>query len=277
MYGMEYIVYVFFLVLGLIVGSFLNVVIYRLHTGKSLNGRSHCMSCARTLSWHELLPVVSYMYLRGRCSGCSSYIPLRYCAVELLTGFLFLLTYFVFQNDWLIVGLNLVLVSLLIVIAVYDMRHTIIPDEYTGMVSVVAIVSLVIVYMRTGDIFLIVTSLLAGGCAAFFFWGLWYVSKGKWIGLGDAKLALPLGVIVGIGGAFSMVVLSFWIGAFVSLGILSVNALLKQGKTNLRFSSLPLTIKSEIPFAPFLVLGFLFVHFFHADIFEIIEKVFFSI
>mgnify|MGYP003395011521 CR=1 FL=1 len=93
---------------------------------------------------------------------------------------------------------------------------------------------------------------------------------------GDAKLAFPLGVTVGLGGVFSMVVLSFWIGAGVSLILLGLQRLLKRGKPALHFLSSPLTIKSEVPFAPFLILGFLMVQFLHADIFNITYSLFFT-
>jgi prepilin signal peptidase PulO-like enzyme (type II secretory pathway) len=126
------------------------------------------------------------------------------------------------------------------------------------------------------DLFLILSRIGAGFGAAFFFWGLWYVSKGRWIGFGDAKLALPLGMLVGIGDVFSMVVFSFWIGAGVSLVLLGIQKLLKRGKTSLRFLSTPITMKSEVPFAPFLILGFIAVHFLHADIFDITYTFLFS-
>lgn len=260
--------------LGAVVGSFLNVVIYRLHTGKSLNGRSHCMTCGEALYWYELFPILSYLYLWGRCGACSAHIPSRYMWVELLTGLLFVLVWYTVGLYPVFLVLNFVLVSLLVVIVVYDMRHTIIPDECSFLVGVVALLFLLLDVHGGVPYSDALLSLLAGIIAWFFFWGLWYVSKGRWIGYGDAKLALPLGVIVGIGNVFSMVVLSFWIGAGIMLSFLGFKKLLKRGKTNLHFFSLPLTIKSEVPFAPFLVLGFLSVYFFHADIFTITTLLF---
>jgi len=151
----------------------------------------------------------------------------------------------------------------------------IIPDELTVFVGVLALLFLAYEFIEIGDITLIFMRVGAGISAAVFFWGLWFVSKGKWIGLGDAKLALPLGIFVGLGGVFSMIVLSFWVGALISVVLLLIGKVLQKGKTHLRFSSAPRTIKSEVPFAPFLALGFLLVQLFHADIFEITYALFF--
>ncbi len=263
-------------IFGTIVGSFLNVVIYRLHTGKSLNGRSHCMSCGKTLTWSELFPIFSYLAQGGRCRGCSAYIPSRYLVVELLTGLLYLTVWHFFSFDFVLLVLHLALISVLIVILVYDMRHTIIPDELTVIVGVIALAFLGYAYVHERDVLLALARIGGGLGAGFFFWALWYGSKGRWIGLGDAKLALPLGVIVGLGGVFSMVVLSFWIGALISLTMIGVEFLLKRGKKHLHFLGNPLTIKSEVPFAPFLIAGFLLVQFFHADIFIITYALLFS-
>jgi len=168
------------------------------------------------------------------------------------------------------------LISLLILIVVYDIRHTIIPDELTIGIGLLAVLLIVYELWVTTDYTTMFYRIVAGVAAATFFWGLWYVSKGKWIGLGDAKLALPLGAIVGIGGVFSMVVLSFWVGAIISISLLVIQTLLKKGKTHLRFLSAPITIKSEVPFAPFLAIGFLLAQLFHADIFDITYTLFFS-
>ena len=255
---------------GTIVGSFLNVVIYRLHTGRSLNGRSHCLSCGKTLSWYELVPLISYVTLRARCKFCSSHIPSRYFLVELLTGASYLVLWYIFHADVVLFFLNIVLISVGIVIVIYDIRHTVIPDEMTVLITVVAFVMLAYtmfvskLYIHTAT-----ASLLGGFEATLFLGGLWYISKGRWIGFGDVKLAFPLGVIAGSWGAISMVVMAFWIGAVVSLVLLGILRVLKTGTTYLPHAVRTITIKSEIPFAPFLIAGFLSVYLFHADIFEI--------
>lgn len=269
---MLWIPYLFCGLLGSVIGSFLNVVIYRLHTGKSLGGRSHCMSCGETLLWYELLPVVSYLFLRGRCNVCSSHIPSRYLAVELCTAALFMLAWYTHAFDFVPFVLTLILFSFFVVILVYDIRHTIIPDEMTMGIAVIATLMLVWQYWLTHDTIAILWHLVAGVATAFFFWVLWYYSKGRWLGLGDAKLALPLGVLLGGSAAFSMVVFAFWIGAAIAIILLTFQRLAEKGKTHLHFAGRPLTMKSEVPFAPFLIAGFLIVYSFHADVFFIIER-----
>ena len=187
-----------------------------------------------------------------------------------------MLVWYLFAPHIMLVILNLVLISLCVVIVVYDILHTIIPDELTVLIGIVAVIFLGQSTLQSGDYAIIMNSVLGGLSAFIFFWGLWFISKGRWIGLGDAKLALPLALIVGASGVFTMVVLSFWIGALVSLALLGINELCKRGKKHLHFRLPALTIKSEIPFAPFLVTGFLLVHFFHANILTL-SYIFFSI
>ncbi len=265
---MELYLLVLVFVFGTLIGSFLNVVIYRLHTGRSVNGRSHCMSCGETLQWYELFPIVSYFVLRARCRSCGAYIPFRYLMVELLTGFTFLMLYTLQGDTRIPLLFSFVLASILIVIVVYDLRHTIIPDELTVATILIALFMVGYDFLCTSDAQTVLVRVLGGLGAALFFFMLWFVSKGRWLGLGDAKLALPLGMIAG-SGALSMVVLSFWIGALVSVLLLLFLKLFEKGKTVLHFLPRKLTMKSEVPFAPFLILGFLLVHYFHADIFVI--------
>lgn len=253
---------------GAIIGSFLNVVIYRLHTGRSLEGRSHCLSCAAPLRVYELVPLLSYLGLRGRCGHCGARFTSRYFLVELLTASLFSLTVLTFDSV-VTAGFVLAAVTLLVVVFVYDLRHMIIPDEY-----VVALMALVVAdagysaFVVTGSWIPFLYDALAASLASLFFFGLWYVSKGRWIGFGDVKLAFPLALLVGSGGVFSMVVLSFWIGAGVSLLILGMALLLRRarGKMRLPFIAQTLTMKSAVPFAPFLIVGCLVVLFFQVDV-----------
>ncbi len=111
----------------------------------------------------------------------------------------------------------------------------------------------------------------AGGAAAFlFFWLLWRVSDGRWLGYGDVKLAMPLGLLVGIGGVFSFIAFSFWIGAAISLLLMAFSSMLASGQSGLRFSRGPIRMKSEVPFAPFLILAFALVFLFEADVLALV-------
>lgn len=261
-------------IFGTIVGSFLNVVIYRLHTGKSLGGRSHCLSCHISLKWYELLPIFSYVLLRARCRSCSSYIPLRYLAVELLTGLLFIMVWMEYHASAVLLGFYFVVVSLLVIILVYDMYHTIIPDEMVVALLVISTGIVIYTTVVAGESYMYpLKSLFGALLASGFFASLWYIGKGRWMGLGDAKLMFPLGVMAGFMGAVSTVVFSFWIGAVVSLTLIGIQKILRKGKTRLSFLGTPLTIKSEVPFAPFLIIAFLAVHFFHVELLSILQTI----
>ncbi len=252
--------YVVVFILGAIIGSFLNVYIYRFHTGKSISGNSHCLSCGVSLRWFELFPIFSYLAIRGRCRHCHSKVPVRYFLVELLTACLFVLALTltsVYSELFLIWFISAVLV----VILTYDFHHFIIPDSLT--ITFTVLVFLLaghsyLVYGRTWE--LIGTDVLSALIGSSFFLFLWFISKGKWLGFGDVKLAFPLGLLVGASSVFSFVVMSFWVGAIISLAILGLQRI-RRGKSHLRLVSQAYTMKSEVPFAPFLIAGALIIFF----------------
>lgn len=244
---------------GLIIGSFLNVYIYRFHTGKSLSGNSHCLSCATPLKWYELFPVISYICLRGKCRTCGCRIPSRYAVVEIVTAILFILSTSVATSLVELLFLWLVM-SIMVVIVVYDTNHYIIPDSLVVSLTVLNFAWFGYLWWLGSPIVYTLHDIIAALIGASFFLFLWLISRGRWLGFGDVKLAFPLGLLVGAEHVFSMVVFSFWIGAIVSLGLVGVAKLLR-GKLGLRFGTEGLTIKSIVPFAPFLVAGCLLVFF----------------
>ena len=249
-----------FFILGLIIGSFLNVVILRLNTERSFGGRSGCMSCQNQLQWYELIPVFSFLGLGGRCRNCKNKISFQYPLVEIITGLVFALLFLKFQDfffsDTLTFSFNYayytVAFSLLIVISVYDLRHKIIPDILSFVFGLLAFAGLFFLNPSgsLGFSLHIPTFLgfFAGPIVALPFAFFWLVSSGRWMGLGDAKLAIGLGWLLGLSQALSGVVFAFWIGAV--FGITLVIFSKKHG------------MKSEIPFAPYLVLGAMLVFFF---------------
>jgi len=255
-------------IFGLIIGSFLDVIVSRFHTGKSINGRSRCMSCGHTLSWYELFPFLSYVILRGRCKSCGGHIPTRLLLMELITAISFLLVYFNTETFSMFL-FGLVLMSLLIVIAAYDMRHMVIPHEFVFGAFFLATIHLALVTEFFANMYMVLPYIFSGIACFAFYGGLWVVSKGKWIGLGDAKLALPLGLMLTYTDALSFVIFSFWIGAFVSLALLLGQKLLVSGKKHLPFINVPLTMRSEVPFAPFMILAFIVVFLLKIDVFTI--------
>lgn len=261
-------------VFGLIIGSFLNVVIYRLHTGKSLNNRSHCLSCGRILSWYELFPVLSYLVLRGRCSSCHSFIPYRYILVELLTSALFVIAYWHF-NGWGRLLFDFTILSVLIIVLVYDLYHKIIPDELSILAGVLAISFVSYISLGLGSIEYLAYSVLAGILPPLGFFVLWYFSGGRAIGLGDAKLSFALGTLVGLERLFSFVVLSFWIGAIVGIALILLSTHLRKWRIFSRRHYV--NMKSELPFAPFLILSFILVYFFEVNIQKWLETILLAI
>ena len=260
---------------GLIVGSFLNVVVYRFNTGKSLNGRSHCLSCGHTLSWLTLFPVVSYLALRGRCAYCSARISPRYMLVEVLTASLFgMVAYLVHEPLSLV--LLLAFMAFCVLVLVYDLLHTIIPDTFVVGMSLIAFALSGVDYWYTDDVYALLLRALGAATGFLFFASLWMLSQGRWIGLGDAKLAIPLGLVASFPAMISVIVLSFWIGALVSIVLIVLQHLLKRGQHRLPFLRTSLTIKSEVPFAPFLIAGFLLVHFYAFNVFTFIASLLYT-
>ncbi len=249
---------------GLIIGSFLNVFILRARVF-TLSGRSACMSCGETLKPYDMIPVLSWIMLRGRCRNCGSAISWQYPIVEALTAGLFALigsTSLVWEP--LSAVLALCITSILIAIAVYDIRHTIIPDAWAYFFAATAFLYMLLSGIPTDASMYL--HLLAGPIAALPITVLWFVSQGRWIGLGDAKLSLGigwlLGPVYGIGGVF----FAFVIGAVISVCILMplpaiIGFIRKKGIVRFRSTSAQLTMKSEVPFGPFLVASCFIVWF----------------
>jgi prepilin signal peptidase PulO-like enzyme (type II secretory pathway) len=258
---MEVIFYIFVFLFGTIIGSFLNVVIYRLGTGSSIaHGRSMCFSCGNTLSWYELIPVLSFLAQHGKCRKCKSKISWQYPAVETTTGLLFLLTFWEFNSQIFQMVFYWVIMAVLVVIAVYDLRHKIIPNGFVYAFTALALVQLIwTLNVQIWDWW-------AGPILFLPFAGLWAVSRGTWMGFGDAKLAWGIGWFLGLYAGTSAIILSFWIGALWGLGLIALSHIHKLLPGKKAF-----TMKSEIPFGPFLVLGTLLVFFFNIDVFSLVQ------
>lgn len=265
---MIYILGLVFFVLGLIIGSFLNVVIYRLNTNKTLGGRSACMSCNKKLSWYDLVPLFSFLFLKGKCRYCKSKISYQYPLVEFISGFVFFCVFYKLINIYFIFNLGFIvsflyyvfLFSVFLVIVVYDLKHKIIPDVLSFIFGLVAFVGM---FLFSQNYILNIFSphlpnisdILYPLLIPLPFVLLWIVSFGKWIGLGDAKLAFGIGYLLGLGMALSALALAFWIGAVVGLGLVMFGR--HYG------------MKSEIPFAVYLFLGTFLAFIFELHIFGI--------
>ena len=257
----------FLFVLGLIVGSFLNVLGLRYNSGVSVGGRSFCVVCRKKLHWWELVPVVSFIGLRGKCSECKTGISYQYPLVEFLTGLMFvtvfkaLIHYSMFgAGKFTFLYLVAVAVySIYIVIGIYDARHKIIPDS----LSFAALALALVFRFMIGGLWL---DMLAGPIIFSFFALVWLLSRGRMMGFGDAKLALSIGVLLGAANGFSAFVLAFWIGTVSTLLYMFLY------KLHIRYKGeRHLTMKSEVPFAPFLILGAWLALVFHLDLFHVLS------
>lgn len=270
---MEYLFAIFVFIFGVIIGSFLNVVVLRYKTGRTVGGRSFCFSCGKTLRARELIPILSFLFQRGKCRSCLTPLSWQYPLVELVTGIVFVLVYFkTLQVLPFVSPLEIpfywFVFSVLIVISVYDIRHKIVPDLLAFIFAFVSLCSVLqshsVAYFLTIEGFL---NLFAGVILFIPFFVLWVVSRGEWMGLGDGKLALGIGTLLGLSKGVSAVVLGFWIAAGVSIVLMIYQRLTTQSNSRLR-------MKSEMPFAPFLVLGTIIAYYYAPDLFMLNVLVF---
>lgn len=220
---------IFIFLLGLIIGSFLNCVIYRIEVKKSfLKGRSICPKCKHTLAWYDLIPILSFLTLEGKCRYCKKPISWQYPAVEFLTAAVFVWIFYFFGLPAAV--FYWIIASLLIIAFIYDLKHFIIPDRITFLGI------LLVLMFRIKD----ATYLEAAFGAMLFFLAIYLISRGKWMGFGDVKLAFLMGLLLGFPNILTALFFSFMIGAIAGIGLIAA----KKKK-----------LKSEVPFGPFLVAG----------------------
>jgi len=242
---MEFLIISTIFIFGIIIGSFLNVLILRLRSDESpVTGRSHCPACQHTLTPFDLVPIVSFVALRGRCRYCQVAISWQYPLVELANGLLFVCAWVFggYTVELLLahpIGLvallrDLILVAGLVTLFVYDLRWQELPYIITfPLLGIVALLGLVagLPWWSIG-----IAGLIGGG----FFLFQFLISRGKWIGDGD----IPLGALMGAALGWPLIVvalmLSYWIGAVIALILVATG-----GKK----------MTSTVPLGVFLVIG----------------------
>lgn len=236
----DFILYSFIFIFGTILGSFLNCVIYRLEIGGNfLKGRSFCPHCKHILNWQDLIPVLSFLILKGKCRYCQRKISFQYPLVELSTGISFLL---IFNSQNFPFSIFYFLITgFLIIIFVYDLKHYLIPDSVIYPAIGTAFLYQLFRIWNLGhwDLFRI-SDLGFGILPSLFLLAIILLSRGRWMGLGDFKLAILMGLILGWPKVLVALFLAFFIGAVIGV------SLILAGKK---------TLKSEVPFGPFLVTG----------------------
>ncbi len=237
---------IFFLfIMGLIFGSFANVCIYRMPRDMSImKPASHCTNCNNFIKWYDNIPIISYLFLRGKCRNCGAKISFIYPAIEFLCGLLFASMYFHFGFSYVLMPFCLLAFSLLVITAI-DFEFQIIPDEFSFMLM---IVGLIISFFNPilGDAFLqrILNSfigLLVGGGSLLF-----VAIVGKWIfkkdamGGGDIKLMAGVGAFIGWEKVLFAIFLGSLFGSIVGIFLILLKKIIK---------------KQEIAFGPYLALG----------------------
>ena len=231
-------------IIGLFVGSFLGVLIDRLPKDETvIKGRSHCEFCKHKLSLVDLIPVFSFIFLKGKCRYCHKKLNWYYPIFEVSTGIIFALTYsFLVSNQinspqLLIINLiyYLFIISCLIVIFFSDLKYGIIPDKILLPLTIIVFIYLIV--FNTSSL---ITNLLAGVGALLFFILLILITKGKGMGMGDVKFSFLMGLTLG----FPQIVVGLYV-AFLTGAFISIILILWRKKI----------FKDTISFGPFLVFG----------------------
>ena len=249
----EYMTMFFVFLFGLIIGSFLNSVIYRLEVGGSIaRERSRCPKCGHILAWYELVPLLSFAVQLGRCRVCGERISLQYPLVELATAVFFTLGYIslpAYGRAGLESAYLLFVLASLLVIFVFDLKHYIIPNKVLYPLIVAALFHIFI----GSPIFLPAYPLLSALSSAGFFLSIFILSRGEWIGFGDVKFGVFMGLFLGFPNFLVALFFSYVLGALIGGALL-----LYRRKT----------FKSQIPFGPFLIAGTLIAYFYGNEIMQ---------
>jgi len=253
-------------ILGVSVGSFLNVLIDRLPKGEAITGRSQCDFCRKKLRWYDLIPVLSFILLKGKCRYCKKKLSSQYPLVELLTGISFMLiSNFKFQisNQFQIFNfqsLNLIVlwgvVSCLIVIFFSDLKYHLISDYVLLAFSVFSFFyhfSNNITIQQYSNLF------ISGLIVALPIFLIYYLSRERAMGLGDVYLSAIIGFLLGWKTGFLALYIAFVTGAIFGLILI----LLRKKK-----------LKSRIPFGPFLVIGTVIMLFFQDKVWLLISNIY---
>lgn len=242
----------FLAVLGLAFGSFVMALTWRLHVGKDfVKGRSMCEHCGHVLQPLDLIPLVSWLWLRGQCRYCQTAISWLNPVTEALIALLFVGSYLFWPFAlttwvaWVSLSIWLIYIVLLVALAVYDFRWMLLPDGLTVIAGCLGLVDVGLRLWQTGSLTVpgYVTHIILGASAlGGFYWVLHTASKGRWVGFGDVKLGLFMGAVLGWQQALLTLFLANAFGLVVAVPGMA------SGK---------LSMRSRFPFGPFLIAGFI--------------------
>lgn len=223
------VIYTFVFLYGIVIGSFLNVCIYRIPLGESLSKqRSHCMTCGYQLRWFDLIPLFSWLFLRGKCRKCGAKISPQYPIVEATNGIIYVLIFFVhgFEDRTLLLEsiLYCLMASALLALSVIDFRTFIIPFGFNVFIFCLGAVNLIyrIFFVKSPDIWLYIIGFFVTSVIA----GILYFCKA--MGGGDVKLLAASGFLIG----WKLSLLSFFVGCIIGAIIHPIRMKVsKQGRT----------------------------------------------
>ncbi len=231
--AVEFIIVLFLFLVGASIGSFLNVLVIRFVTKENVvTSRSHCMQCGKILKWYELIPVFSFILLRGRCASCGSAIAVQYPIVEFGAGLAFLAFGLpVEEFSWLSI-LSFSIFCVLAVLFMIDLKTFLLPDFYIILLTLSVLALYVLGYAKMSG-----TTSWAVIAGSGFLLALWAATGGGGLGLGDVKLMIPLGLLFGLPGVAAVLFCSFILGGATGIWLLVT----KKASP-----------KTPIPFGPFL-------------------------
>lgn len=246
-------------IFGITLGSFYNVVGYRIPKKQSLiSPSSHCTTCNHKLGASELVPIFSYLFQKGKCKHCGARISLFYPIFELTTGILFASSYYIFGTSidfWIVITF----ISMLLIIIISDYQTMIIPDE----VLIVAIIVIAILLFIKGGFSLVITSLINGAISFVIMFllkkmGDWLFKKES-MGGGDIKLLFTFGLVFG----WKMSIISIFIASFIALPIAVYFTIKYKNKKYIEEEDIP---ENSIPFGPFLSIAAIIIVLMQLDI-----------
>lgn len=260
-------IYILVGLIGLSLGSFVNALVWRMRHneviegngaegGKKspkkgtsysiINGRSICVKCKHQLAWNDLIPIMSWLALSGKCRYCKKNISVQYPLIELLVAFLAVFSLalwpYAFSSlaSWLSFGLWIASLPLFVAIIIYDIKYTIMPTVFIYILDVIAVFFTFSLAFESKSISNVISAAIGSLIIGCFFWCLHVFSKGKWIGGGDVRFGFTMGLFLG----WQKAVLGLALASY--LGTALVIVLLVLGKYRK---------KMRIPFGPFLVTG----------------------
>lgn len=245
----------FLFIIGAAMGSFAYATTWRLKNERNFTSeRSECEYCHHMLAAKDLVPILSWLWLKGKCRYCSAKIGIGHIIVEITLGLLFVISYWLWPSnittvaDWVNFGFWLIYLVFIAILFIYDLKWKLLPDKIVfPLIAIGALGTVTICLLQQQNWHLLLNAAEGVGVFAGFLGLLYLVSGGRWIGLGDVKLAIFMGLVLGMPNAVLGLIGSFYVGAIVTAPLLFAKKL---------------NAKSQVPFGPFLLTSFTLVFFF---------------